>query len=81
MVLQAAEDFNIDLSQSIMIGDTTLDIQMAQNAGMKSVLVQTGEAGKDKKYGAVPDFVHKDLLEAVNAIIPKKKEQDKRISL
>lgn len=81
MVLQAAKDFNIDLSQSIMIGDTTSDIQMAKNAGMQSILVETGEGGKDRKYDVVPDAVCHNLVEAVATIVVKKNEKTKQISL
>ena len=38
MLEKAAREHNIDLSSSIMIGDSTLDIKMAENAGMQSVL-------------------------------------------
>ena len=39
------------------------------NAGMRTALVLTGEAGKDKKYDVTPDLVCKDLLEAVEKIL------------
>ena len=68
MLLQAAKDYNIDLSKSIMIGDTTLDIKMAENAGMKSILVLTGEAGKDNKYIIKPTIIAKDLLNAIEVL-------------
>ena len=61
--------YNIDLSNSYMIGDTTVDIQTGFNAGMKTILVLTGEAGKDKKYDIKADIVAEDLLDAVHRII------------
>ncbi len=73
MLLQAAKDYNIDLSESIMIGDTTLDIKMAENVGMKSILVLTGEAGKDQKYDVSPTMIADDLLEAVNIVFNNKR--------
>ena len=39
MLLKAAEDFNIDLSKSLMIGDGEIDIECGNNAGCKSYLV------------------------------------------
>ena len=42
MLLQAAKDFNIDLSQSWMIGDSDNDIQAGQAAGCKTALVEDG---------------------------------------
>ena len=42
LLLQAAKDFNIDLSQSIMIGDSERDVEAGNNAGCKaSLLIQT----------------------------------------
>ena len=65
MIEKAAERFNIDLKESWMIGDTTMDIQTGVNAGMRTALVLTGEAGKDKKYDVKPDLVCENLLDAV----------------
>ena len=39
MLLKAAEDFNIDLSQSWMIGDGENDVKAGINAGCKTVLL------------------------------------------
>ena len=69
MLLQAAEKYNIDLASSWYIGDTTMDIQTGKNAGMKTILVQTGEAGKDGKYNAEPDFIAGNLMEAAMHIL------------
>ena len=35
LLLQAAKDFNIDLSQSVMIGDSESDVKAGKNAGCK----------------------------------------------
>ena len=69
MLKLAAEKYNIDLSQSFYIGDTTMDIQTGINAGMKTILVSTGLAGNDGKYDVTPDYEVKDLLEAVDLIL------------
>lgn len=69
MLKKAVENFNIDLSKSFMIGDSTLDIKMAENAGMKSILVKTGQAGLDEKYEVMPTEVCENLLDAVNLIL------------
>ena len=69
MVNEAAEKYNIDLSQSWMIGDRTDDIQLAKNSGLKSILVRTGFAGKDEKYSVTADFVCNDLSEAVKTVL------------
>lgn len=69
MLLQAAEKYNINLSQSWYIGDTTVDIQTGINAGMKTILVKTGQAGQDRKYNATATFEADTLYEAVKRII------------
>ena len=44
MLLQAANDWNIDLANSYMIGDTTRDLEAGLNAGCKdSILVETNK--------------------------------------
>ncbi|QAT41914.1 HAD-IIIA family hydrolase [Aminipila luticellarii] len=69
MIQECVEKYNIDLSQSWFVGDTTTDIQTGKNAGMRTVLVQTGEAGKDGKYeNTLPDMTCTDLLDAVRRI-------------
>lgn len=68
MLLEAAGRFDIELSRSFMVGDTTRDVQTARNAGCKAVLVRTGYGGKDGLYGAKPDAVCADLAEAADWI-------------
>ena len=69
MLQRAADKYNIDLTQSWYVGDTTIDIQTGINAGMRTVLVKTGEAGKDGKYDVVPTSEKENLLEAVKFIL------------
>lgn len=72
MLEKAAREHNIDLSSSIMIGDSTLDIKMAENAGMQSVLLKTGQKGEDGKYEVSPTLIAEDLNDAINKTICKK---------
>lgn len=69
MINEASEQYNIDLENSWMVGDTTVDIQTGKNAGIKTVLVLTGDAGSDKKYDVQPDFVCENILVAVEKIL------------
>lgn len=69
MALAAARDLNIDLGRSWMIGDSTADVALAQAAGMRSILVATGEGGRDGKYQARPDFTAPSIVEAVAQLI------------
>jgi histidinol-phosphate phosphatase family protein len=72
MIQKAVADLNIDLKQSWLIGDTTTDLQTAKNAGLKSILVRTGSAGRDGKFSAPPDFVFDTLAQAVDFIVRQK---------
>ena len=46
LLLQAVKDFNIDLSQSIMIGDSRRDVEAGENAGChESIQVETNKEG------------------------------------
>ena len=42
MLLKAAEDLNIDLSQSYMIGDSDSDVEAGNAAGCKSIKIEDG---------------------------------------
>ena len=78
MVETACRELSIDLSRSYMIGDKITDLQLARNAGAKGILVLTGY-GKDQITGldpSLPDFVARDLFEAVQWVI----EDVKRVS-
>ena len=68
LVEDARRDLNIDLGRSWFVGDTTRDILTARRAGLPSILVETGEAGRDGRYAVAPDFVMRDLVAAVRFI-------------
>ena len=69
MINEAVKKYNIDLSKSYMVGDSTMDLETARNAGVKSVLVDTGFAGNDGKYDRNCDIEAKNLFDAVEKII------------
>lgn len=69
LIEYCVQKYNIDLSKSWFIGDSTVDIQTGMNAGTKTILVNTGVAGKDYKYDVKPDYICDNLLEAVKLII------------
>ena len=65
----ACSDLRIDTGDSWMVGDRTPDIEMARRCGLRSVLVQTGEAGQDNKFKVNPDFVARDIQAAADYIL------------
>jgi histidinol-phosphate phosphatase family protein len=69
MLMTAAVKHNIDLTNSWFIGDTTVDIKTGKDAGLKTVLVKTGEAGGDEKFDVTADYTADDVLGAVEYIL------------
>ena len=69
MINEMAEKYNIDLTRSYLVGDSTVDIQAGTNAGLKTVLVKTGQAGSDGKFDVAADYEAENLLEAVRLIL------------
>ena len=61
MLLKAAEDYNIDLSQSWMIGDGENDIKAGKTAGCRTALIGAEDYGQD--------VVATTLLNAVEQIL------------
>ena len=67
MVLEAQRDHHLDLARSYFIGDKASDIQCGQNAGMRTILVQTGYGVDAIDSGA--DWVARDLAHAAEIIL------------
>ncbi len=68
MVLRAQADLGIDLAQSWLVGDSTADIGAARAAGVRSVLVRTGNAVATM-LPVEPDYEVADLPAAVSLIL------------
>jgi D,D-heptose 1,7-bisphosphate phosphatase len=47
MILKAAQEFQIDLEKSVMVGDSETDIEAAQRAGCRGVLVKEADSLKN----------------------------------
>ena len=69
MLEKAQDDLGIDLSASVMVGDSTTDILAGIRAGCSTILVRTGFGGTDGKVEVTPDLVVDDLPAAVDAIL------------
>lgn len=74
MLEECVRRYHIDLSRSWMAGDTTMDIQTGKNAGTRTALVLTGEAGKDGRYDVTPDVTGTNLLDTVEQILKESVE-------
>ena len=78
MLLQAAEDLQIDLPRSYLIGDMPRDMEAAAAAGATGILVRTGYAGglpetspaaPSSGTTATPAHIADDILDAVQWIM------------
>jgi D-glycero-D-manno-heptose 1,7-bisphosphate phosphatase len=56
LLLQASQDWNIDTSQSFMIGDTFRDIQAGAAAGVKSILLASESDILPEAFAFTPDL-------------------------
>lgn len=74
MIERAQKEFNIDLGSSWLIGDTTVDIETARRAKIKSALVETGYAGNDNRHPATPNFTSPTLPRTADRIIEEAKK-------
>jgi D-glycero-D-manno-heptose 1,7-bisphosphate phosphatase len=69
MIEAAQENFDIDLENSWIIGDKTIDVETGFNAGIKTALVLTGYGQKAiKELKREPDIIAENLLEAAKSI-------------
>jgi mannose-1-phosphate guanylyltransferase/phosphomannomutase len=70
MLLKAAQDHNLDLSRSFLVGDRYADMAAARAAGVGAILVRTGHAGNDAgRYDCEPDHIVADLPAAIDLIL------------
>lgn len=67
MLEEAAREHGLDLSRSWMVGDKTSDIECGKNAGLRTVLVETGHGRGHLDCGA--DAVVPDVGYAVDFIL------------
>jgi histidinol-phosphate phosphatase family protein len=65
----AVQAYHIDRSASYFVGDSTTDVQTGRNARLRTVLLSTGQAGRDGKYDTQADLYADCLSAAVRAIL------------
>jgi len=74
LLLQAAQELNLDLSRSYLVGDRHMDILTAARAGVKGILVLTGYGRGEYELFAPawvvrPAHIAGDLMDAAGWII------------
>ncbi len=72
MIDRAVREFQIDPAKSYVIGDRTVDVGMAKNAGAHAILVLTGYGRAERelceKDGIPLDYVASDLYDAMEYV-------------
>jgi D-glycero-D-manno-heptose 1,7-bisphosphate phosphatase len=75
LILKAASDMQIDLTQSWMIGDILNDMEAGNLAGCKTILINNGnETEWQLNKSREPFFIVKNLLQAAEIIVAEKNE-------
>ncbi len=72
MIDRALETFDLDLSESYVVGDRMLDMGLAHNIGATGILVRTGYGAIEEKQlpsGGGPHHIVDDVLAAVKLIL------------
>jgi D-glycero-D-manno-heptose 1,7-bisphosphate phosphatase len=82
MLLQAADKYNIDLSQSWMIGDILNDVEAGNAAGCRTILIDNGnETEWVLSERRKPTATVRDLRQAAEAIIHQFEPYEKRSAI
>jgi D,D-heptose 1,7-bisphosphate phosphatase len=70
MIFQAVKTYNIDLNQSFLVGDKATDVETGKNAGIRTIIVLSGQ-GADEVSKIKPGdcMIASDLLDAVKKFI------------
>ena len=71
MIDRLTKGLDIDFKKTYFIGDSRLDIGAGKNAGCKTILLLTGkeDPADIKNWKIQPDFIKKDLKEAVEWVL------------
>lgn len=76
----AARQHGIDLKDTYFVGDSLVDAAAGAKAGCKTIFVLSGKTtlAEMKRWNHKPDYVFKDLLEAVKWILAKERRRGER---
>lgn len=65
---KACEQFNVDMQNSYMVGDRAGDIIAGQNAGVKTILLESGYGTKNLERKVCADYVFEDLQDVIKIL-------------
>ena len=72
MIARACRDLDLDPARSFMVGDRWLDVACGRAAGVRSILVRTGQGAQEEERSPAPvpaDAILNNLMEAVGWIL------------
>jgi len=70
MLLKAAKDYEIDLSQTFFIGDAPRDMEAAYSANIRGIFIENESGENNSHMEAIPcDFRAEHILEAADIVI------------
>ena len=77
MLFRAVKELDLDLSSSFVIGDRYSDIELAHNAGTRSIFVLSGYGLGEYEYQrqnwkVQPDWIADNLLEATQIVLKQR---------
>ena len=68
MIQKACEDYSIDMGRSYIIGDRASDVLLGKNAGLTTVLLESGYGTKRLEQEVTPDYIMKDLRDIISLL-------------
>lgn len=69
MIELTCKDFDIDLTKSYVVGDRASDILTGQNAGIKTILLESGYGSARLEIPVKPDYVLDDLRDVCSILL------------
>lgn len=79
LLLEAAKDFDLDLTKCYMIGDSLIDVEAGKKAGCKTILIGKMKCDLCKlmnENGFMPDWIVNDLYNASKIIAKEERKND-----
>ncbi len=65
LIQQACREYKVDLGRSYLAGDRATDIKTGKNAGIKTILLNSGYGIEKLEESVEPDFIFQNLKEFV----------------
>lgn len=80
MLEQAIKKYGVTPRDTYIIGDSEVDVLAGKSAGLNTIFVLSGKTTMDdmRKWSVKPDYIFKDLLEAVKWLLVKERRKSER---